>query len=242
MTPSLRDVCCARLPPERLSALAPLRAHSGVEVTLTDGGAWVRWPAGDEEVLRRVLPVAGVELYALRDGRWHRHGRHLPSFDAAPSGVARPLDRVLLPAAVEPILPPPVAIRPVPVTLAPDARPRRTTALVCGLAELAAWADTTSTARLGALRAARRGARVLLLGDRLPLLTGDERFWGEQVFAPLGWRPEPDLPEGAIREALSVVADEVVLLKATEVEAISRAAFAPLMRAGLRLALREVGA
>src|SRR5207253_2598256 len=157
-------------PAEALPVLAALRSAPGVEVTLADGGAWVRWPAGNDEVLRRVFPVAGVELYALRGGRWHRHGHHLPAFQAAPAAEARPLDRVLHPAAVEPLPVPAPELQPVRLALVPDARPRQTTAAACGLAELTAWADTVPAVRLGGLRAACCAGRVLLLGERPPLL------------------------------------------------------------------------
>src|SRR5690242_6893776 len=106
MTTPLQDVCRAALPRAALSVLAGLRARPGVEVTLEGERAWVSWPAGDDEVLRRVLPVSGVELYVLREGRWHRHGRHLPAFGAAPEGETQALDRILFPAPVRPASPP----------------------------------------------------------------------------------------------------------------------------------------
>src|SRR5438067_2385261 len=33
------------------------------------------------------------------------------------------------------------------------------------------------------------GGRVLVVGERLPVLAGSERFWGKLVLAPLGYAP-----------------------------------------------------
>jgi hypothetical protein len=254
MNNALQEVCRASLPREALPVLAGLRARSGVEVTLDGERAWVSWPAGDEEVLRRVLPVSGAELYVLRAGHWHRFGRHLPTFGAGPENEPQALDRVLFPAPVQPVPPPGLELHPVALGLAPDSRPRRSAAALCGLEELVAWADTVPSARLTKLRAAHRDGRVLLLGERLPPLAAAERFWGEQVLVPLGCRPDPDLPESAIRAALGAEAEELLLLRAAasdrasalpqaaSVEVIVRAALTPLTRAGLRLAVRGAGA
>jgi hypothetical protein len=242
MTTPLQEVCRASLPRAALPVLAGLRARPGVEVTLEGERAWVSWPAGDEEVLHRVLPVSGVELYVLREGRWHRFGRHLPAFDAEPEDEPQPLDRVLFPDPVRPLPTPSLELRPLPLGLAPDRRPRQAAAALCGLGDLAAWADTVPAARLGTLRAAHREGRVLVLGERLPPLPAAERFWGESVLAPLGHRPDPDLPESALRAALGAEAEELLLLRVSarprtaSVEVIPRAALAPLTRAGLRLA------
>src|SRR5438552_1272829 len=82
--------------------------------------------------------------------------------------------------------------------------------------------------------AACRGRRVLLLGERLPLLDGAERFWGETVLIPLGRRPEPELPESAVRAALGVGEEELLLFANVDVEIISRAALQSLSRARIR--------
>src|SRR5262249_9797231 len=94
-----------------------------------------------------------------------------------------------------------------------------------------------SAVRLAALRAACCQGRVLLRGERLPLLAGGERFWGERVLVPLGCRPEPELPESALREALALGDDELLLLGEGPPEVVPEAALQPLTRARLRLAL-----
>jgi hypothetical protein len=216
MTTPLHEVCRASLPREALPVLAGLRARSSVHVTLEAERAWVSWPEGDEEVLRRVLPVSGVELYVHRDGRWHRFGHHLPAFGATSRGEPQPLDRVLYPAPVQPVPPPASGLQPVALGLAPDHRPRQASAGAYGLSELTAWAEAVPSARLKALRAACHDGRVLLLGTRLPPLPGGERFWGERVLVPLGYRPEPALPESAVREALGAAEEELLLVRGSK--------------------------
>jgi hypothetical protein len=239
MASPLHEICAARLPADQLPAVAEIRCLRDVRVALVGGAAWVRWEPGDDAVLRQVLPVAGVQLYFQRAGHWFRPGQHLPAFEVPADADYRPLHAVLTPAPVQPLPPPTLDLRPVALTLVAADRPRPTTALACCLAELDAWADTVPSPRLAALHAAHCGGRVLLLGKRLPLLPSGERFWGEKVLVPLGYRPEPDLPEAAIHEALGLGAGELLFLRPEKFEVVSRLAFQSLTRAGLRLARRE---
>jgi hypothetical protein len=236
MPSPLGDVKCASVPAEALGALSGLRGESGVTVALLFGRAWVRWDAADERVLRCLLPVPGVELYVERGGHWHRFGRHLPSFEFASDLEYRPLHQVLFPAPVVPVPAPQVRPKPLPIRLVPDPCPRSATALECAVSELARWADTVSAVRLSRLRAAQCRGRLLVLGERLPELASGQRFWGERLLAPLGWRPEPDLPGSALREATGLAADDILLLRANGFEVVPGAALAPLTRAALHLA------
>jgi hypothetical protein len=237
MATPLDNVCCARLPLAVLPALAALRCRPGVTVRLDGASAWLRWPAGDEGVLRCVQPLAGVELYESRDGVWYRPGRHLPAFEVADED-GRPLDRVLFPAPVEPEAPPGLALSPQVIRLARADRLRPASAMHAPLAELARWAETATTAQLAALRAARSGGRVLLLGRPLPALPGGLRLWGKRLLVPLGHRPEPALPESTLLEALGAGPEDLVLLTAESAEVVPWGAFEPLTRAGVRLAVR----
>jgi hypothetical protein len=224
-----------------LPVLAEVRCLSGVRVALANESAWVRWQAPGEAVLRRLFPVVGVVLFVRRDGHWYRPGCLLPDF-AVPNDLDyRPLSHILTPAPAVPFPPPRMNLRPVPLKLMSEDCPRQTTALECGLVELSAWVDTVSNFRLAALSAAHCQGRVLLRGSRLPLLPATRRYWGEAVLVPLGLRPEPNLPESALREALAVGEGDILLLDAGRVEVVPGSAFRPLTRAGLRLAGRGGG-
>ncbi len=236
MTTPLDDVCRACLPVAALPGLAELRCRPGVSVHVAGDRAWVRWSAGDERVLRCLLPLPGVELYVCRDGLWYRPGAHLLVSDAPPADAGKPLEHVLFPAPVGPEPPPARAGQPVLLRLVRDGRPRPATAVWCAVAELADWAEAATSAQLARLRGTRCGDRLIVLGRPLPALPRARRFWGERLLVPLGFRPEPALPEGALLEALTSGGDEVVLLTEKGAEVVPCEAFGPLTRAGVRLA------
>src|SRR5205085_762389 len=93
-----------------------------------------------------------------------------------------------------------------------DERPRAATALRCRVHELAKWADTATTGQLASVRGACCGSEVMLLGQRLPARVRGERFWGESLFLPLGFRHEPALPENALRDALGIGEGNIALI------------------------------
>jgi hypothetical protein len=230
------DICCALLPQEALPLLAPLRCEPGLQVATEDGRLWLRFEPGAERVLRGILPLSGVELFAFRNGAWHRLGQSLPAFDFPRNPKFVPLYQVLFPA---PVVPVPVGAAPVRaqrLTLKAEDCPRPTAAMTCPLAALVAWADYVPATRLERLHGVLRADQVLLVGQNLPVLQRATRFWGKLVLAPLGYRPEPDLPESALREAAGVEAEELLLLGPEHAEAVPRNAFCRLSRATLRLA------
>ncbi len=241
MRSPLDDVSCARLPAAALAALAPLRCEPGLEVARDGEDLWLRWDTASERVLRAVLPLVGSELFAARGGLWFRPGRALPSFEVPQALEYRPLYQVLFPAPVEPAALAHLAVTPVRLTLRADDRARATSALLCPLPPLLAWADTIPAGRLATLRGLRLYEQVLVVGERLPPITG-ERFWGENVLVPLGYRPEPELPESALRQAAGLLDGEVLLLRQGAAEVFARSLLAPLSRPVLRLAGEEVGA
>jgi hypothetical protein len=77
------------------------------------------------------------------------------------------------------------------------------------------------------------------VGGRLPTLPGAERFWGNRVLVPLGFRPEPCWPESALAEVLGLADEELAMLRESGATAIPVAALRPLTRASARLAARE---
>lgn len=233
--PSLHDITCARIPHGSLAALGSLRCAREVEVTANGAGYWLQWPAGSEEILRQVLPLPGVELYLQRDGQWHRHGSRLPCV-GPPAGERVHLDRLLAPARFTPLAPPADGFAPLRLQLVRDNVARPTTALECALPALVAWADVATTQQIAAVRGALAGGRVRLLGVALPLLPGAQRYWGQRILTPLGFRPEPALPEGALGDVLRLASDHLALLHADGAEVMPLAAFTPLSRAAIRLA------
>jgi len=71
----------------------------------------------------------------------------------------------------------------------------------------------------------------------LPSIRDAERFWGDRVLIPLGFRSDPDWPESALREAAQVGRNEILILTENAAEAIPANAFRPLTRAAIRRCL-----
>jgi hypothetical protein len=240
MTENLHLINAALLPHAGLAALAELRCRADVHVVLGEDRVWATWPAGDESVLRRLLPVIGAEFFRNADDTWFAHGSRLPARNVPLPGAPRLLQDALTPAPFTPLGPEDVVLTPVAFRLVPCQILRATTAALYRLADLEAWADGATSIRLTSFTAARLNDEVLLRGNRLPSLPNSARFWGERVLLPLAFRLDPDLAADAVCEALGVSNEEIVLWTAAGPEAIARECFQPLLRAGLRLATEEV--
>jgi hypothetical protein len=240
MSPDPHSICCASLPRLALGGLADLRCHPDLRVIVVGEMAWLFWPPGRSEVLQRVLSVPGAEPYLERQGLWFRLHRYLPSNDLPNRSATQPLAHVLTPAPITPLVPATPTIAPLPLRLVASHTAAPTTGLLCNIGDLARWSDTMPSDRLATLQITRLDNRALVLGRRLPLLPASERFWGENVLVPLGLAVEPALPETELRDVLRLATDEIGLLWAAGFEAIPRHAFAPLTRARLRLACKEI--
>jgi hypothetical protein len=235
----LEEIYCASIPVSALPLLAGLRCRSGITAALIGDKAWIRWPPHQDVVLRQVLSIQRVELYERRQGQWYRAGCHLPCFDFPADIEGQPLDRVLLPSRFVATAPGTASMARIALRLVRDDMVRPASALECDVSTLASWADTVSQFRLPALRAARCGNRVLVTARqhsslRCDIWSGAERFWGERVLIPLGWRPEPEVAESAILEAHGVSEDQYLLWKPTGSEAIPISAFQSLSRGGIK--------
>jgi MoxR-vWA-beta-propeller ternary system domain bpX2 len=237
---SWEGVCAARLPASCLHALALVRDRPDARIHVDGDTVWVRWPAGELEFVRRLLPVAGVEFYSDREGRWFRFGSRLPTAVASPADEGLPLARVLTPARFAPAPPPVDAGAPVVLRIVRGGEPQPATALACPITDLLKWGASATTAELSAVRAAHCGRQAILIGAKLPVIPSAARYWGDDLLVPVGFRAEPDLPRAALRAACGAADDELVLLDANGADVIPRAAFEPLTRAGLRLACREL--
>jgi hypothetical protein len=239
MLASLAEVSCASFSWSHVPALAPVRNLPDVTLARIGDRAWVRWQAGNERILEQVLSLPGVILFLHRDSHWCRFGCQLPAFDVPLPADYQPLHQVLIPDSFQTEKPPGLELKPTELALVRDDRPRPTTASLCSLPQLASWIEQVPTPRLNGIQAAHYGNQALLLGDRLPLLPDSERFWGSAILTPLGYRPDPFLPESALREALAISEDKLVLWRQDGVETVDSRAFAPLTRAGVRLAAQE---
>lgn len=232
------EINAARMPAAGLAALAAIRNRPDVTVGQQQDHLRVSFPTGDAEVLRYLQPMIGVQFFARQGDSSIELGRRLPSAVSATDLAAEPLDKAIGLSPFEVVPPSASAMAPAPIRIVRGGNSQRTSALRTDVDALARWAETASTAALACVRGAYLGRQALLLGDRLPVLRGAERYWGNRVLFPLGFRPEPELSESILRDAYGAGVDELVFVNGDGVELISGAAFEPLTRAGLRLAAR----
>lgn len=232
-TSSLADCRAARLPKDALAALAPLRRAHGIRIVERADEAWAVWDGEMPSIVAALLPTPGVTLFTRHADEWRPLGTALPAFDT-PTGDGSGLDRALLPVPVCPVPPPQFAGRRIAVALSACSRPRPTSALRVSTREILTWADTATTRQIAALEGIVHGGTAWLRGAALPALAGAERFWGERLLVPLGLRPDPDWPEGALRAAAVVDDDEILVLTPAGPEALPAAAFKALTRAAIR--------
>lgn len=232
----VESATCARLPAASLAALASLRALPDVRVALTGEIAWVHWRPGNAAALRRIHPLPGCVLHEKKQGLWHRAGERLPCVDGPPEAGLLPLASAIpvppIAAIASAAIPPPVTL-----TLVASEEPRPTSGMLASIEALATLAASATTAQLTALRAARAGTLVLVLGAKIPVVPGGERLHGARLLVPLGFRAEPALPEAELLLALGVSRGELLVLRASGAEIVPESALRPLTRAGLRLAV-----
>jgi len=204
------------------------------------GRAWIDWQGGGEQVLQCILPVPGLELYVNRGGFWFRLNHCLPARELPSEGNREPLAAALVPAPVDPEPPPQSEWQASRLRLVRDCSPRSTSAMLCEVRALADWATMASSLQITSIEAALLEDRVLLVGNKLPLLAGATRFWGRRLLVPLGYSVWPALPEGVLCEALGATAHEVIVLGKEAAEVVPRSAFQQLSRAAIRLAHKSV--
>ena len=231
-------ISAARCSTDSLPALAGFRADAAVRIHVEGGWCWARWPEGRDDVLATIRPIPGVEFYEFRTPHWYRAGSRLPSSRRPPEGNGESIARLLFPGTF-PIPPVEEADVPkLPLQLERGGPAQPATALACDLAALIAWGDTATTAELRATRAAVSGSQALVLSAKLPAVAAAERFWGSEIFVPVGFRIAPALPLHLLRQAVGATADEYAFFREAGIDLVPRSTFEPLTRAGLRMAVR----
>lgn len=237
MTHALAEAGCARMPRSQLGRLSVLRARADVRAVVELERVWVFWAAPDVELAAWLLSLPGVEL--LRQGRhwWQALQGSLPIFDIPDPETGKRLSSLLFPAPVDPIPAGQHVWRPVAIRLVRDEQPRPTTALLLTLDVFARWVEDAPSHALAGLLSARHQEKVLLRG-RLPPLDG-ERYWGERVLTPAGYRVEPLLSEGVLAQALRLGDEDVTLLSDEGGELLPAGAFGLVTRAGVRLTMED---
>jgi hypothetical protein len=235
----LADITCASFHAAYLPMLGGLRTRSGLRGWPEGTRIWLRWDFGDEDLIQRLLPIPGVELFRHHQGHWYRLGHQVPDFNVPPETRSLPLAQLLTPAPCQPMPVTSSSMNAQVVHLVREEQPRATTALVCTLGELFRWAKLATSWQLKQLRGTWNADRVLVLGSHLPVIPGAQRYWGQGLLIPLGWRPEPLLPETILVLALGLRPDHVGLLRPQGIERIPLTGLGPITRGGLRRVLDD---
>jgi len=231
-------ISAARCQVRFLPTLAGFRGEAAVRAFVQGEWCWIRWPEDRSDVLAALRPILGVEFYEFRAPHWYPAGKRLPSELRPPDGDGESLARLMFPGSFSIAAVEDSELPRLPLELVRGGSIQPATALECDFEALAAWAETATTAELRSIRAAVSGSRVLLLGTKPPTIPGAERFWGKDVFLPVGFRIVPELPLPILRRAIGANSDEYAFIRPNGIELVAMAAFDPLTRAGLHMAVR----
>jgi len=235
----LEQSTLAVLPTQALMRLAWLRTRSGLRVLPLENLVWISWPAGEVDVAQAVFAIPGSRLFTMRKGHWYQAGHVLPSFSVtrieARNAEFVPLAQWLLPVPLRPVAPPRGLPSSVPLRLRGTNQPRPSAALICPLAPLFQWAGRVPSSRIDSLKGAISGAELLVVGPRLPEVPSTHKFWGNRILIPLGFQLDPELPENAIRQALGITPDALMIITEEGFDEVPLRMLQPLSRAGLKL-------
>jgi len=231
-----QEISAARFAVSHLEALSALRDRTSVRIHIQREEAWVRWKGDNNDIMPHLLPIPGVEFFALRSGSWFRFKSLLPAGEKPPVDEGLPVSSVLFPKSFTSVQPETNDWTPAELTIVRCGNPQPASALVCTVNDLQKWADTATTSEIAKIKGARAGDKAILLGSQLPSIVNATRYWGDAVFVPLGFRSEPNLPPGALLMVVGANAEEFVFLNEEGARIVPRKAFEILTRAGMRLA------
>ncbi len=242
MNGSLRECSRARIPIRALPWLAPLRLRQDIRIQLTDSYVWVDWRAHEDEIVQHLLGILDVCFFNERAGLWSEHGSRLPARHMPKIDPKLLLNQVLLPETLPDGVVPVAQIERLPLRLVADDQIHPTTAVVCSLASLVAWAEVAPTFAIERFRGVWSGTRALIVGDNPPRFADDRRYWGRRLLIPLGYRVEPALKEELLVGEGGPLEGTLVLFDSDRVERIPDDSLRMLTRPGIRLAARGGGA
>jgi len=224
----------ARMPVASLHALAVFRTRNDIRVSVIDDEAWVWWDSSDSELVQSLLAAPDATFFAQRNGEWFEAHSLLPMWDMPASAPTQRLDEILTPSPFAVIRPEPLSEPPKSIELVRDVHPRTASALRCTWSDFVRWADTATTFSIERLEAAKSDDVVWLRGEHLPPIAKSERFWGERLLLPLGFRAEPDWPESMLLAIADVPSSDVVVVLPNAIEIIPANAWGPVSRAAIR--------
>jgi hypothetical protein len=216
-----------------LTAAGRLRQVADVEVCDLPGQVWLRGPALDEKLHRRLAALPGARrFYVVADGQLQPVASRLPQ-GRLPGGPWAPL-RTWLALRL-----PPAGLAGWPADRAPmalvrSAHPEAASVLLTDIDRWAAYASEAPQVRLDCWRfAAADDGRVVVRGEPLPPLPGERWVDRDGIAVPAGWRWSPTVEATIVRAVFGLESGDLALwsiggtwqrIRAADFAAASRAA------------------
>jgi hypothetical protein len=221
-----------------LPAIGRLWQVPGIEVCDLPDRIWLRGPAQDEELDRRLAAMPATErFYVLGDGQLQPVTSQLP-MGWLPTGAWVPLRQwlaVQLPAAGLGGQ----SDQCVPMVLVRSARPTNASVLLTTLDCWAAYAVEAPQVRLDRWRfAVADDGRVIICGQPLPPLPGSRWVDREGIAVPAGWHWSPPVEPSIVRAVFRLQPGDLALWQTDGTwQRILAADFVPASRAAVRVSL-----
>jgi hypothetical protein len=195
----------ARLLPESIATLDPLRLSAGIEWCAQESAIWLR---GTGEIPRNVPWSGRYEIHG--ETALHESGRLLPA-GRLPAGpwlpLAEALGLTLPPVAREGLAPQPIAL-----SLARSPAVQAPSLMEITAEAWRSFGETAPDFRLDPLRFARTDSgRVFVQGRPLPSVPGERFVVQENVAVPAGFTWSPAVTLATLRSALQLAEEEFVL-------------------------------
>ena len=227
-------VWAAEIAREHARELGRLRLLPGVELGETKSSYWVRGTSPIEEARLALLTIPHAQLYHIDRSGLRPWGHRL---------LAKPLPALTftpLAKAIRPSLPiasyPSAQVPRVPLTLVRSDVEQQSVFLETTLTHWSEYAASAPKVRLDqwAFAVSAEG-RVLVRGQPLPSLSGQQYWESDGVAIPVGWTCSPAITGSALSKLVGRATGEIVLLdEKGSVESIPADVFVRASRSSIR--------
>ena len=218
-----------------LSAAGRLRQVAGIEVCEGPDQVWLRGPALDEKLHRRLAAIPGGQrFYVLADGQLQPVASRLPK-GRLPGGPWTPLPKWLALGLPPATLAGRSAER-APMVLVRSAHAETASVLLTTIDRWEAYATGAAQVRLDRWQfALADDGRVVVRGEPLPPLPGQRWVDREGIAVPAGWHWSPPVEAAIVRAVFALEPGDFVLWQSDGTwQRIRAADFTPAGRSAVR--------
>ena len=206
----------AKIAFEQRRELARLRRHADVEVAQSEEGYWVRGPLSNEDAISELFTVPRAKLFHLDSG-----GSLKPWGKRLATGRLPELKFVPIEHEIRPRIPiaayPAGRVEKIRIGLVRSDQPRSASILMTTVPAWCEYASAAPAARLARWTfAASADQRVIVRGEPIPPLPGQQYWEIDSVALPVGWTSAP-LPAGPVLSQITGAAADILVLLAIPV-------------------------